>query len=98
MSAQVFCRCLWSRSVYHVFSNGCPENWLPFHLEYADDVLLSKSPGKLQILLDHLDDIVAMFGMRFTFFKCKTLSQNWINPKPNRVPANKQLGEIDRPS
>lgn len=46
--------------------------------------------------LDHLDDSVGMFGMRFSHSDCKMLLQEWISSKSNLVLTGRQFGQLDR--
>lgn len=56
-------------------------NKQPSDLEYADDVFLSGTPDELQAFLDHLNDSVAILGMRIVPSKCRMLLQSWNLPR-----------------
>lgn len=53
-------------------------------LEYSGDVVqLSENPSRLQVFLDHLNDSMTMFRIRFAPLRCEILLQDWIDSKPN---------------
>lgn len=58
-------------------------------------MLLSEGAGKLQLLLDHVNENVSVSGMRFVPSKCEMLLHNWIGSKRKLLVGGEELGEVD---
>lgn len=68
-----------------------------FDFECAYEVvLMSENPGKLLVLLNHLNGSVSMFGMNFSLPKRKMLLHDWIRLEPNLAFCGKRFSMIDK--